>query len=325
MGQAEVCKVTKVPYWKRWHVQALTAAGLAILVPVFTHWRGWTLSLKEEIVLGVGIWAVGMIFYIAYSLHSFHVDRLETKYVLDVINEHDRLLLELQHRLREIASKTLSGKPNRVFIDYCRRSLEQSLEITRRAAQRGELEVHDHHFKTIDTVLAAFEGCRDRTFRCVWLIEAGDSLFDEFWREYMACLVKLSRERRIKRRVQVRICFVLEDQAQLERASVKTVLGFVSAEKRFEYHLMLRSDYESRLSDAHLDKRYLDFGIYGDHLLFRTTSYEPNVGVFSDDQTSINTYREMHDAAMNAAETVNIPAGASRKGFFGTILGLRQS
>ena len=301
--------MTRVPFWNRWWVQSTTALVVAILVSAVTHWLRWTLSLKEDLVFVVGIWVVTMIFQIAYSLHSFHVDRLETKYILGVIDENDRSLLELQHRLREIASKTLSGKPNSVFINYCRRSLKQSLDIASRAAQRGELEVRDHHFNTIDTVLAAFDGCRDRTFRCVWLIEAGECLFDEFWRQYMQSVVELSRHRHKKQRVQVQILFVLEDQAQLERTSVKTVLGFVSTEKGFEYQLIRQNDYESRLSDAHLDKQYLDFGIYGDHLLFRTTSYEPNVGVFSDDQTAINTYREMHDTAMNAAETVKIPRG----------------
>ena len=301
--------MTPMPVWQRWWVQTVIALGIAVLVPFFTNKLCLTTSLREEIFLGIGTWVIGMIFQIACSLHSFHVDRLENKHVLDVITEGDCLLLELQSRFREIAARRLSGKPNQVFIDYCRRSLEHSLNVARRAAQRGELEVHDHHFSTVETVLAAFDGCQDRTFRCVWLIEDDEILFDQFWREYMACLVKLSREQLINRhrRVQVRILFILEDPEQLKRESVKTVLGFVSAEKGFEYHLMLQEDYKSRWRDGGLDEQYLDFGVYGDHLLFLTKSYEPNVGVFIDDPTVIQKYRKMHNTAMAAAPSSNLP------------------
>ena len=303
--------MTQLPDWKHWYVRSAIALGVAILVPAGTHWLGWTPSLKETIALGAGIWVVEMISQIAYSLHSFHVHQLKATHVLEVIYEVDCLLLELQSKFREIAARPLSGKPNQVFIDYCRRSLEQTLSVTKGAA-RGELNVQDHHFDTVDTVLAAFEGCKDRTFRCVWLIDDGD-LFDDSWRKYIECLVELSRRRSKNKQVQVRILFVVEndldDLALLKRRSVAIVLGFVSGEKRFECRLMSRMDYDVQLLDAGLDKPYLDFGVYGDHLLFRTTSYEPkNMGVFSVDPTVIQKYRRMHDVAMAAPKARDLPS-----------------
>ena len=298
----------QLPFWKRWYVQSVVPLCVSLVVIPGTYLLSETPTLKESIARVFGIWVIGMIFQIAYSLHSFHVDRLENKHVLDVITKIDYLLLELQSRFREIAARTLSGRPNRVFIDYYRRSLEDSLKVARRAAQRGELEVRDHHFATVEIVLAAFEGCQDRTFRCAWLIEQGEDLFDKYWREYMKSLVKLSGKSKNKR-VQVRILFVSEKQEHLELPAVKTILSFISAKKGFEYHLMSRSDYEYRLCDRNLDNQYLDFGVYGDHLLFRTISYNPNIGVFSDDQTAIDAYRGMHDDAMSATETLKTPAG----------------
>ena len=312
MGQTKVCKVTHLPKWKSWWVQSLFALAVALTVTAGAHWLDEPLSTKENIVRVVAIWVVGMIFQIAHSLHSFHVDRLETKYVLEVIDAEDCLLLEFQTKLREVATKKLSGKPNQVFIDYCRRSLDNSLNVVRSAA-RGELEARDHHFDTVDRVLEAFEGCQDRTFRCVWRVEAGENLFDETWREYMANLVKLSRETLSNRRVQIRILFVLTDEAQLERPSFRRVLGFVSGEKGFMHRIMLQEDYETRERDGCLDQQYVDFGVYGDHLLFRTKSYGPtNIGVFSDNQTVIETYRQVHDVAMNASKTLGISAGLPR-------------
>ena len=292
---------------KRWWVQSVVALGGSIVVTVGTHMLSWTQSWVHSITVVVVTWAIGMVFQIAYSLHSLHVGELRNRYVLEVLDDVDRSLLELQSRFREISTRQLSGRPNRVFLDYCRRSLESSLGVARDAAQRGELEVRDHHFVTIETVLAAFDGCQDRTFRCVWLIEKDEGLFDPYWREYMKSIVALSR-RRGKQRVGVRILFVLDNPEQLERRSVQTVVGFVAAERGFECHLMLRTDYESRLVDGRLDTQYEDFGVYGDHLLFRTRSYDPNVGVFSDNRTTIDAYVKMHDAAMGAAPQLEVPA-----------------
>ena len=188
---------------------------------------------------------------------------------LKVIDAGDCLLLELQSRLREIASRPLSGKPNQVFIDYCHRSLNQALNVAKDAAQRGELKVSGHHFDTVDTVMGAFQGCQDRTYRCVWLIEDGD-LFDDSWRKYMKCLVELSRIRSKAKQVQVRILFVvdddLNDQALLKRRSLARALGFVSGERKFKCRLIWRRDYEAQLCDAGLSNQCLDFGVYGDHL-----------------------------------------------------------
>ena len=303
-------KVTGVPVWQRWWLQTLAAAVFSILITTATHyWLSPQSSLTIKILVFAGTWVVGMIFQIAASLHLLHIDRLENKHVLEVINKGDSLLLELQLRLREIASRGLSEGLNRVFIDYCHRSLGSTLNLAQRAAQCGELEVRDHHFDTIETVLAAFEGCRDRTFRCVWLVEKDDSLFDKFWREYMQSLIRLSQRRQKNQRVQVRILFVCTDEAQLDRASVKTAFGFVSNERGFEGRMMLQKDYKGRLQDAAVDQSYLDFGIYGDHLLFRTKSFEPNIGVFSDDQVIIKAYSALHDNAMGAAEQLCCPTG----------------
>ena len=301
-------KMTEVPLFHRWWGQSVIGLVVAILIPIGIFVLGWTQNPGRGIAIGVCSWVIVTLFQIMHLLRSLHAERLELKQVFEVINENDRLIMELQSRFRELATRQLSGRPNQVFIDYCHRNLESSLKVARHAAQRGELEVHDHHFSTIETVLAAFEGSQDRTFCCVWLIEPDENLFDEYWREYMKSFAELSRGPR-NQRVRARILFVFKHQGQLEHRSVKTVLSFISAENGFEYHLMLESEYASRFRDAALDQQYIDFGIYGDHLLFRTKSYEPNIGMFSDDQTMIDAYRRMHDAAMAASTTLKIPTG----------------
>ena len=298
--------IKPLPIFKRWSVQSVTALIVAILVPIAVNWLGWNLQLKEQIAIGASIWVVGMIFQIALSVQSLHVEQLEFKYVLDAINDHDRVLMELQTNFRKMLSRNLSGLPNRVFVEYCRRNLAMSLEVVKGAAERGEMKVHDHHFETIGTVMAAFKGCKDRTFRCVWLIERGDSLFDTFWAEYMKSLVELSRRKNPNKRVDVSILFVSDDEDQLRRKSVEQVFQFVTQERRFEFRVIFRDKYKEILRDNRLDSEYLDYGIYGNHLLFRTLSFDPNVGVFTDDTDTVNKFSMMHDKIMTSREKAHL-------------------
>ena len=88
----------------------------------------------------------------------------------------------------------------------------------------------------------------------------------------------------------------------------------MSGEKRFECRLISRSDYDDQLRDAGLDQKYLDFGIYGNHLLFRTTSYEPkNMGMFSVNPTMIQKYRRVHDVAMDTPKARDLPPTCQRR------------
>ena len=168
-----------------------------------------------------------MVIYLAYSLQALHLELRTSWAVRDTIDAGEDVLLELQSRLRDIASRPLNGRPNHVFIDYCRRSLTEALDVAREAAQSGELTVRDHHFDTVEQVMAAFDGCNDRTFRCVWLIDDGE-LFDDSWRQYMACLVPLAKKSRSAQRIDVRILFVVEDlrnDVMLRRPAVAAVFG----------------------------------------------------------------------------------------------------
>ena len=298
--------MNRISAWHLWLVKSIISGIAAVVVPIIANHLDLTESLKDEIFIGISTWVVAMIFQISYSINSLHVDRFKYNQVLDVINENDCRLQELQNSLRQIASRQLSGRPNRVFIDYCSRNLLDCLNLARHAAQRGELKVHDHHFRTIGSVLSAFDGSPDRTFRCVWLLELDEALFDEYWRQYMKSIVELSRETRSSQRVGVRILFVVRDKDVLEKSSVKTVLSFVKSEREFDYHLMTWGEYRSRLCDGKLAERCpLDFGVYGDHLLFRTITYDPDhVGIFSDDRTDIQAFSHMHDDAMNATESL---------------------
>lgn len=303
--------MTTLPFWQRWSVHAVASLVIGIAGAGLTYVLDLTPALTNSLTVAVSSWVIAMVFSIAYSLHAARVEWRAAMAVREALDAGESLLLEFQSRLREIALRPLNGRPNHVFIDYCHRSLKDALAVATQAAQSGELTVRDHHFDTVDKVMAAFDGCKDRTFCCVWLIDDGE-LFDDSWRHYMACLVELGGKSRRTQRIQVRILFVvrdLSDDVMLRRPAVAAVFGFVATAKGFACRVVARDCYEVHRQDAGLSNECLDFGVYGDHLLFRTTQYEPtNEGTFSVDPTAIQKYRRMHDLAMEAPQARDLPA-----------------
>ena len=71
-----------------------------------------------------------------------------------------------------------------------------------------------------------------------------------------------------------------------------------------------RRDLRRIVRDSQLDTKYIDFGVYGDELLYRTETYDPKKGMFSEDKSTIRKYGDTHKTAMRNARTLLDPAGA---------------
>ena len=282
--------------------------SINLVLPTIVEKLDVDLNIRESFVYSFCLWVVLMIFKILPLLDSFKIEQERLEDFVQLITDDDILLYKLQASLRKLATRRMNGKPNPVFQEYCRRSLEGCLSVIQKAAEHGQLEVRDHHFSTVSTLLAAFSGSPDRILRCVWLIENGEPLFDQYWREYMGQIVQLNdRQNVASKRIQIEVLFVLDDVHQSKRREFATVLSFINNRDDFRFSMMSKDDYDGRMRDADIADKCEDFGIYGNGLLFQTTSYDPHCGVFADDATSIRRYSNMHRSAMDSVSDIRLP------------------
>lgn len=280
-------------------INLVLPAIVAVLVP--------NLTFGGSFVYAFCVWAVLITYRVLHLLDSFKIEQERLERLVQLISDGDELLYKLQASLRKLATRRMNGEPNPVFQEYCRRRLDKCLSVIQKAAEHGELEVKDHHFSTVSTLLSAFSGSPDRTLRCVWLIEEGYPLFDEYWRQYMGQIVRLNDKNVANERIQIEILFVLDDVRQSKRIEFQTVLSFVSHRHDFKALTMSKDDYDSRMKDAGIANECKDFGIYGNGLLFKTISYDPHRGVFTDDVASIRQYFDMHRSAMESVYEIPLP------------------
>ena len=92
---------------------------------------------------------------------------------------------------------------------------------------------------------------------------------------------------------------------------MKIVVGYLRSAKAkgINYQIITNETYEELVRDGGLDAQYVDFGVYGQKLLYRTKTYEPKKGMFSEDESTIETYRQTHEAAMGSAMSLEAPKG----------------
>lgn len=293
--------------WLRALIRLVIFALVNLVGPTVASRLGLELTHRDVFVCAFCFWAFLMVYKIVDLLDSFKIEQDKIEKFVQLVGGQNTLLYRLQAGLRKLEARHANGGPNPVFRDYCDRSIENCLAVIKKAAEQGELEVRDHHFGTVSILLSAFDGSSDRTLRCVWLIEDGEPLFDKYWREYMRQIVQSNDRAKKRKRIRVEILFVLDNEHQSRREELRTVLGFTKSRNEFQFSIMLKCDYDDRMRDANIADECEDFGIYGNRLLFKTTSYDPHCGVFTDDVTLIRRYTNMHRNAMNSTNPFHPP------------------
>lgn len=303
-------KYLELPWHKTWVGDAGVSAVVGLVVMGLRWLFGesgqagpsfWTMA---STFLGTTI--VVMIILVRKRVEKIEIDVREHNEELAAGEEIDALLMQLQARLREVQAYRSA-----VFKTYCRQELEHFAKRVARAAQQGELIVNEHHFRTVDDVLAAFGRRQNRVFRGVWRIEAGERLFDTAWQQYMRELVELMEARAKNRKIAVKLLLVVDKRETLDRPALQIVVGYLRTKKTtgLNYRIINEETYEEFLRDSQLNARYIDFGVYGEELLYRTESYEPKRGEFSEDKWTIRAYLETHAAAMKSVKALPDPIG----------------
>ena len=307
-------KEEKEPWYIGWIGQTMIglvlgfiAAGIRLWIDGSTGGGGSTPSAWEKgfnslATLGI-TFGVSILVGTRVNIERMKLRVKEHNRELRASSELDRDLLDLQARLREVqADRSV------VFQSYCSSELKRFLARVKRAAQVGELLVDEHHFRTIDEVLEAFGDGQCREYRGVWRVEAGEKLFDAAWQEYMKRLISRAKQRKGPR-VRIYLLLVVDETTEVERAAMRVVLGFLENQKKtvIDYNVITATTYDEVMKDSGLGRGYEDFGIYGEKLLYRTESYEPKRGVFSEDEGLIEDHLGTHIAAMESARGVKLP------------------
>ena len=299
---------------QKWYETWIGESAISVVIGLLVTLIRWLTEASEDggpsawsmIATFVGTTVVAMILAMRRRVEEIEVKVREHNWELAAGENIDYSLMQLQMRLREVQAHRSA-----VFRTYCKNELENFVSRVARAAQQGELIVKEHHFRTVEDVLDAFGDSTNRVFRAVWNIEEDERLFDTAWQHYMKELIALTKAKKKRERIKVELLLVADKAETLDRPAVKIVVGYLRSRKAkgINYRIISEETYNELVRDSQLNPRYIDFGVYGEELLYRTETYEPKQGMFSEDRGEIRAYRQTHEAAMRSARALPDPEG----------------
>lgn len=297
------------PQLKRQLVVLVASLLISILAATLPDWASISFTTADQVVLGVLLFLVFVSLDI-YFLTSEVVSRERHEAQLWAVRTPLEQFLACIRTSFEQLIRSSYGERD-LFINHFMREVRQLDGDLRDVAQKGELRVQAEHFLSVDNVLDVFRGTANRIWRYTWFIDPGEWLFaDLAWRRYFERTTGMLEAGEI---AEIRIVLVLSEPSLVDTRRVDTLLRYFASHRGFGCWYMSRADYAAISTDMQIPASQLDFGIYGDRLLFLTEQYTPEiVGVFSKDPNRIRRYTHLFDALWGS------PAVATKNSARGT-------
>ncbi|MDP3296003.1 MAG: hypothetical protein Q8N09_00145 [Thermodesulfovibrionia bacterium] len=275
------------------------AIQLAVSI-IFSFVPGWTtieLTLYEQILFSISLFIVFLLLDILWIVaHRLNLLSREAELWL-LRNNGDWELSNIRTSFAKIIQNSY-GKRD-LFIAHFMKEFQRLSNKIKDVTEKQELRVAADHFLSVENVLDAFSGDDERIWRYTWPLSAGQKLFDDLpWKRYFEATTKMVIEKKIEC---IRSILILDNASLINDSGIKKLMDFFHSNERMDCRLILYDVYKKICSDNELPPHYIDFGIYGRRLLFRTEQYEPEIiGTFSKDANLINNYVNLFDAMWNA-------------------------
>lgn len=185
----------------------------------------------------------------------------------DLETEAERHLQAVGESFKRIAK---SGK-NDVFVRYLMDQLEMLAGAFVSASIRSKLPVTGHQFESAQLLASAF-GSSNRVLRYTWKVEAGGRLFDDAsWRRHF----ELTSTMAMSGALEMRTMFIGPNRSVFEATNLRKLLEFFAAHEKLNAKVVLDQNWDACMVDYAIPSDCLEFGLYGDNLLYQASSYNP--------------------------------------------------
>jgi hypothetical protein len=225
----------------------------------------------------------------------------------EVQREADRHL----EAVRDSFKRVIKHGKNDVFVRYLLEQLETLAADFVQASSKSVLRVTEHQFKSAQLLLDAF-GDSKHLLRYTWRIIPATRLFEDgVWRKYF----ELTSSMAMSGGIDVRTMLILDNRRQCDEANIQKLLEFFATQERQTAKIVLNADWSAGMLDYAIPATCVEFGIYGENLLYQADSYTPvSVGSWSKDPIEIKRFTHCFDSIWSAPTiAANNPASSIRK------------
>jgi len=302
---------TRLPQSKGFRIFVLVASFLlSVIVTLISAYNlnPTTIiqSLEQRVVLDYGAIHVGISLLLGCSTFIIielivlvinSIDLFDKKSEFDGfmenINEYSTMLHEINNYYYEV-SRDSHGE-NDLFVTYAKKEIEKLNSTLRVAAKQKEFGISSDYILNATGVFDAFSVSSEKTLKMTFPVwEADDAVFispaDIHFFEVLQSKVTSNKLN------SVQVIVILDNDNMFQKVYVKKLLDFFAAEQKYECKICMVDTFRNVCDTNGVPSQFVDFGIYGDKMLFVTEQYVPiHKGTYYKDTNRIRLYTRLFD------------------------------
>lgn len=302
---------------RRYLLALLFNIAFAIVVPLAMTFQFDKLSKTEATMIGFGIFSV-----LAFAQTLFHVQELRREKdrresVWEARNSFDSILKELRDNFSAVV-QARSNNNDLLFEQLLLEDVQALNAEAKNAAYAKVLPVKDHHFRSHNSLEQIFGDADTNIYREAYILEEAAGSFDHVYVNFFKMIASMVA----KGELEVRTLFVRgRCEEFLNRRGIQDLLCYYHTTKGFDMRIIRQHRLEKLRAEFKVGDDWEDFGIYGDHLVFKTHQYRPDGptdGLFSKNDIEVRRFLAFFDKAWEDSRRVlpNCPRKVSIQDLF---------
>jgi len=279
-------------------ISAFIALGISALVGYFSFNSGYTTAfdavllalmtgiLSELTVLLWNVDALGLRNRNDANSLVRHIERIRN------LEEQEKLFHEMEKDFAEVRSESHGSKD--LFVSHLNSEILALSKKLSDANKRKEMRIKSDYIINIDGVFDSLDVSINRNVRLTYPISTGEpwvgGLSDRRFFEVLLQKVSQGLVNNLS------IFFLLEEDVDSKDPNLQKVLQWLNKQTRVQAKYMLCEEFANICSLNGVSTDHLDFGVYGNRMVFRTTAAGPeHEGIYSKDQALVERYRNVFD------------------------------
>lgn len=265
----------------------------SIVIPILITFGPVEVSKTNAVIIGFLIFLVLTCAQVLYFVQELIKRRKKKEEVWQAKKKFQRVLKLIADDF-SIVVRDRRSDYDRLFEDLIMEEIIRLQDDVSDAASKKEVSVKGHHFKSHKNLEEIFKDSKVNIYSEVYLIEPSSQEFDYIYANFFKMVAKLVEKEEIK----VRTLFVLKDKKGLDDIDIQNLVRFYHHTKDFDKKIIGVQHFDNLKKEYKVDGDWIDFGIYGDQVIFNTYNYSDNFsGIFSKDGNYIQQFTDFFDKA----------------------------
>jgi hypothetical protein len=270
----------------------LLSLTVSILLGFVPDWTGVPFSTPEQVLLSVGLFIAFLLLDILWLIALIVGKQAKEQTLWRLRAPGDQDLHNIRASFAQIVQRSY-GEDD-LFVTYFQKEFQKLDWQIRDAAEKQELRVISDYYLNAHSVFEAFLGEDNPVLRYTWPIQLNEKLFSEHaWMRFFEITVNLVEQKKIR---WIRVILILEQLSIVHSSRTRKLFDFFHTNTHFDCRYILQEVFQTLCAESAIPPTYLDFGVYGTQMLFRSEQYRPEyIGVFTKDTNLIRMYTKLFD------------------------------